>query len=100
MLVFLPIILFHSSSKFYLLFSLTLPIILNKILDNLNDNCTAFIQLTNKQNFQWNTFVGVKMTFLKKKPSLLLQMTAEPIKPVASAHEGNSAWWLNDHLVM
>lgn len=78
---------------------MALPIILNKILDNLNDNCTAIIQLTNKQNFQGNTFVGVKMTFLKK-PSLLVQMTAEPIKPVASAHEGNSAWWLNDHLVM
>ena len=44
MLLFLPIILFYYSSKFYLLFSLTLPIIPNKnqrLFDTLNDSCIA-----------------------------------------------------------
>ena len=72
-ILFLPI-LFYYSSKFYLLFSLTLPIIFNKnvyiIFTKLNDNCTATL-LTKKHR---NTFVGMKMDFLtKKKPSLLLQ---------------------------
>ena len=45
---------------------------------------------------------GFLSTIFLVKPSPLLQMMAEPIKPVCmfQHHEGNSAWWLNHHLVM
>ena len=78
MLLLLPFILFYHSFKFY---RYSYPIKIQISFTKLNNNCTATL-LTKKHNLQGNAFVGVKTSFLTNVPFLLLQMTAEPIKPV------------------